>query len=483
MSTPFKLSTRILLGYLVPCIVFTLAALAVYHQSLRLGQMIAEARRVNIIVDQSMILRLAVAQMQRTTRGLMLHFDEAELQDFETSRQQADDALATLRRLAQDAGQRDALERASTLLAGQVEVTRRLIELSRSARVEEAIQLYRAGETSEQYRAFNTLFDRFFEREQEILAALDARSQGDLQLVQHLSWIGVLLALVISMVAGLWLARKTTHQLRELIGVIAASTTQIAATTQQHEGAMTQQASAVTETTATVEEMVATARINAEQAESATRAANETQATTQEGLQLVTHNEADMGAMAESMNRIAQQIIGLSEQAGQIGEIARVVGELAAETNILALNAAVEAARAGEQGRGFAVVASEIRKLADQSRKSAERANQIVADIQKVTNGMVMTAEDGSKTTHVAAESAQLASQAFEKVMQLAGAVVQNAQQVLLNSKQQAVALSQIDIAMKNINHGAREMSTGTAQIRDGMARLSQVAGELNQML
>jgi methyl-accepting chemotaxis protein len=129
------------------------------------------------------------------------------------------------------------------------------------------------------------------------------------------------------------------------------------------------------------------------------------------------------------------------------------------------------------------VVASEVRKLADQSKKSAERANQIVGDIQRATNGMVMTAEDGSKTTHSAAQSARLASAAFEKVIHLADAVFQNAQQVLLNSKQQAVALSQIDIAMKNISNGAREMSSGTVQIRDGMVKLSGVAGELQQVL
>lgn len=483
MSIRFKLSTRILLGYLIPCAVFTLAALVVFQQTRMLEKGIAETRHSNLIMDQSMLLRLAVAQMQRSTRGMMLHMTDDQLQDYETSRRQAEQSMDRLRVLTQEDELIGMLARADDLLDGVMSATHRLIDLVRSGQSEEALRIYRIGEGSEQYRVFSELFDRFFTHQQERLLALDSSSHHDLERLQHVSWIGVSLALVISLMVGLWLARKTGHQIKALIAVIASSTSQIAATIRQHEGAMTQQASAVTETTATVEEMVATARVNAEQADSATQSAAEVQTTTREGLQLVTHNESDMAIMEESMNRIAQQIITLSEQAGQIGEIARVVGELAAETNMLALNAAVEAARAGEQGRGFAVVATEIRKLADQSKKSAERANQIVLDIQKATNGMVMTAEDGSKTTHAAAESAQLASHAFEKVTQLADAVSRNAQQVLLNSKQQAVALSQIDIAMKNINHGAREMSAGTVQIRDGMTRLSEVAGALERLL
>ena len=141
------------------------------------------------------------------------------------------------------------------------------------------------------------------------------------------------------------------------------------------------------------------------------------------------------------------------------------------------------AARAGDQGKGFAVVAAEIRKLADQSKKSAERANLIVNDIQKATNGMVMTAEDGSDKTRTAAESARQATQAFERVSQLADAVHKNAQEVLLNSKQQAVALSQIDIAMKSIDNGAREITAGTTQIREGITRLSGLAADVERIL
>lgn len=483
MNAKLKFSTRILLGYVVPCVVFTIAVVAMYLESLALEQRIAHMTRAVGIVENGLSLQLQVAELQRSARGSLLKPQDAQLDDYETSKRQADQDLLDLKQLVQDAGQIAILNRITEVTNAIAESTRRQIDRVKAGEVEQGVQDFRSGQSDVLYESFTSLSTQFFEREKQIEQGLKAEVISGIAAVNRIAALGLGLALVVSLVAGFWLARKTSSSLKELISVVAASSTQIAATTQEHEGAMTQQASAVTETTATVEEMVATARINAEQAESATQSANEAQATTQSGLELVTHNENDMAAMEATMNKIAEQIIGLSEQAGQIGEIARVVGELAAETNMLALNAAVEAARAGDQGRGFAVVASEIRKLADQSKKSAERANQIVADIQKATNGMVMTAEDGSKITHSAAESARLASHAFEKVIHLADGVAQNAQQVLFNSKQQAVALAQIDIAMKNINNGAREMSTGTAQIREGIARLSSVAVDINKML
>ena len=483
MNAKLKFSTRILLGYVVPCVVFTIAVVAMYLESLALEQRIAHMTRAVGIVENGLSLQLQVAELQRSARGSLLKPQDAQLDDYETSKRQADQDLLDLKQLVQDAGQIAILNRITEVTNAIAESTRRQIDRVKAGEVELGVQDFRSGQSDVLYETFTSLSTQFFEREKQIEQGLKAEVISGIAAVNRIAALGLGLALVVSLVAGFWLARKTSSSLKELISVVAASSTQIAATTQEHEGAMTQQASAVTETTATVEEMVATARVNAEQAESATQSANEAQATTQAGLELVTHNENDMAAMEGTMNKIAEQIIGLSEQAGQIGEIARVVGELAAETNMLALNAAVEAARAGDQGRGFAVVASEIRKLADQSKKSAERANQIVADIQKATNGMVMTAEDGSKITHSAAESARLASHAFEKVIHLADGVSQNAQQVLFNSKQQAVALAQIDIAMKNINNGAREMSTGTAQIREGIARLSSVAVDINKML
>ena len=491
MTTTWKLSTRILLGYLVPCLAFAAAVIAVYVESARLQHTIAESERIDYIVEQGYQLEIYVTAMQSLTRGALLRPGETEhnFRTWQQKRADYDKAVAMLRKTVHEPSQFAMLDRLVDSVNAMNTLTQAQFERMKSNRRKEALAEFDTGSDLHLRDDFDRIATQFFERERQLERVYRDGAADGIVLVKTIVFGTAVFSLLVSLLAGWLIATRTAKTLRELISVIAASSTQIAATTEQHEGAMTQQASAVTETTATVEEMVATARTNAEQAEQAeqaelaTQSAGQAQGMTREGLELVMHNEANMVAMEETMNRVGEQIVGLSERAGQIGEIARVVGELAAETNMLALNAAVEAARAGEQGRGFAVVATEIRKLADQSKKSAERANQLVSDIQNATNGMVMTAEEGSKTTHSAAASAHSASQAFEKVIHLADQVVENGRQVLLNSKQQAVALAQIDIAMKSINSGAREMATGTVQMREGMSRLSGVAVKLNRML
>lgn len=483
MKTKIKLSTRILLTYLVPCAVFTIAVIAVIWQIRELQQTIAMTTRATEIVQYGQSLQLHVTELQRTARGELLKSANADPTSYNESKQDAENDLQHLNRLVSDPTQIATLRKLMEISNAIADSTRRQIERMRSGQQAEAISEFHASKSEELHTAFDRLASQFYDREKYIEEQLKTRSSDGVAAIIKIALASLAIAIVISLTAGFWMARSTSNSLRLLIAGIASSSVEIATTTRQHEGAMTQQNSAVTETTTTIEEMVSTARINAEQAEAAAGSANEAMTTTRAGTELVTRNEHELQAVEETMRQIAQQIVGLSEQAGRIGEIARLVGELAAETNMLALNAAVEAARAGDQGKGFAVVAAEIRKLADQSKKSAERANVIVGDIQKATNGMVMTAEEGSDKTRSAAESARQATDAFDKVSHLADSVNKNAREVLLNSKQQAVALAQIDIAMKSIDSGSREITAGTSQIREGITRLSTLAGEIERSL
>ncbi len=483
MNNKIRLSTRILLTYLVPCVFCAIAMIAVIFQINALQRTMLQTDRATSIVEHGMTLQLHVTELQRAARGVLLRADDVDPAAYLESRNQTEVALQELSKLVRDPVQIATLKRLADMTTLIADATRRQIDRVRAGQASDGIRDFQSSKGDDLFQNFDRLATQFFDREKQIETQLKAKSNEMVASVVSIALICLAIALLVSLIAAVWLARNTSDHLRRLIVGIASSSAEIAATTHQHEGAMSQQNSAVAETTATIEEMVSTARINAEQAEAAAGSANAALSTTRDGAALVMRNEQELQEAQDAMRELAQQIVGLSEQAGRIGEIARLVGELAAETNMLALNAAVEAARAGDQGKGFAVVAAEIRKLADQSRKSAERANLIVNDIQKATYGMIMTAEQGSDKTRIAAQSAQQATQAFEEVSVLADAVHKNAQEVLLNSKQQAVALAQIDIAMKNIDNGSREITTGTSQIQLGITRLSGLATEVERIL
>lgn len=127
-----------------------------------------------------------------------------------------------------------------------------------------------------------------------------------------------------------------------------------------------QQAASLQQTAASMEELAGTVRQNTDNAQQA------------DGLAKAASDVAQRGGVAVSA--VMETMDAISSSSGKIAEIVGVIDGIAFQTNILALNAAVEAARAGEQGKGFAVVAGEVRSLAQRSAQAAKEIKVLIEE-------------------------------------------------------------------------------------------------------
>lgn len=148
------------------------------------------------------------------------------------------------------------------------------------------------------------------------------------------------------------------------------------------------QASALQQTSASMDQLSETVRQNSDHARQANQLAMSASAVALKG--------------GEVVAQVVDTMKGINESSRKISDIIQVIDGIAFQTNILALNAAVEAARAGEQGRGFAVVASEVRNLAGRSADAAKEIKSLInASVERVEQGTTLVDQAGLTMTEV----------------------------------------------------------------------------------
>lgn len=481
MFKNMKLRYRILLGYAVPFSITMAAAMLILVDVIGMADSSEIAQRALMADSQSKDVELEVNTSIRATRGYLLTKDSKYLKELKEAVKNFKVEVDELKPLVSETELKAHIDKMVELHGVIVDIEQKSIALLNEGDAVSAIALMISGDPV--FVEIEVVFHKLEKRQNEILAERETLRKSSVNEVVMTITVGIVLVTLSTILFGLWVSGRISSSIKEQIGALSASSTEIAATMTEHERTVGEQSAAVTEVSATAEELGVSSQTSAQQSENTAALANRSLELTEEGIKLANRSYNSITEMKGRVGAVAEQILRLSERAEQIGSIARVVGELASETNMLALNAAVEAARAGEHGKGFAVVASEIRKLADQSKKSAERTNALVAEVQKATNSAVMATEEGTKTAEEVATIAKQSGESFASLAEVANKVYEGAQQVMLNSKQQSSALTQVSVAMKNLSNGSKEIATGTAQAKIGVMKLNEVAQSLKALV
>ncbi len=281
--------------------------------------------------------------------------------------------------------------------------------------------------------------------------------------------------------------RQMQANLRDTLGHLGHSATQLASKAEEM-SAVTQQSAQMLQQQNSEIEMAATAVTEMSQAvEEVAGNATSTSAESRQVAETARQGQQQLGETLSAIQRLTDNVIGASERARELADQTRnisqvldVIRSVADQTNLLALNAAIEAARAGDAGRGFAVVADEVRALAHRTGESTREIEGMIGSIQQGTGQTVdalLTSADQARQTRDRAESANAALVA---IAQSVSGIDERNLVIASAAEEQAQVAREVDRNLVQIRDLSVQTATGASQTRAASRQLSDLAISLS---
>jgi len=284
--------------------------------------------------------------------------------------------------------------------------------------------------------------------------------------------------------------QRMTVSLRELIGGISDSVTQIAsaaeelsAVTGQTSAGVNSQKVETDQVAAAMHQMTATVQEVARNAEEASEAAVAADQQAREGDRVVNEAIAQIERLANEVGHSTEAMGELKRESDKIGSVLDVIKSVAQQTNLLALNAAIEAARAGEAGRGFAVVADEVRSLAQRTQKSTEEIEGLIAGLQNGTRHVATIMDNSRELTTSSVDLTRRAGTALESITQTVSAIQAMNQQIAAAAEQQSATAEEINRSVLNVRDVSEQTSAASEETAASSVELARLGTHLQGLV
>ncbi|MBD9417377.1 methyl-accepting chemotaxis protein [Pseudomonas sp. PDM16] len=284
--------------------------------------------------------------------------------------------------------------------------------------------------------------------------------------------------------------QNMTVSLRELIGHIRDSVTQIASAAEEL-SAVTEQTSAgvnsqkvETDQVATaMNEMAATVQEVARNAEEASHAATEADRQAREGESAVGNAVEQMDRLSNEVERSNSAVNHLKHESEKIGSVLDVIKAVADQTNLLALNAAIEAARAGEAGRGFAVVADEVRGLAQRTQKSTEEIQALIGSLQHGSQQAADLMENSRILTESTVDLTRRAGERLTLIAEAVSAIQSMNHQIAAAAEQQSAVAEEVNRSVINVRDVSEQTAAASEETAASSIELARLGNELQMLV
>ncbi len=197
-----------------------------------------------------------------------------------------------------------------------------------------------------------------------------------------------------------------------------------------------------------------------------------------------------MESTAHEFARTSEKVETLGAAADDIDEVTDEIRSISEQVGLLALNARIEAARAGDAGKGFAVVAQEITDLAGDAGESAvkidDKLKWMKEELKSAGFEMSALSESINETDEAVANIAAAVEEQSATSGEITGNISQVSEKIALvndNVNEGAAAAGEIAGKIADVSKTSTVISENSDQVRSKAEKLSEMVDELKGLV